>query len=197
MWDRTSVTEVAWDVWTKISYRDQTTFHTVTFMAETTYTLPKHQPAGEQLPRNNCYLIKQVFIFLQWKWAVVDSPCPSLNIDPSTFHAPLSCLTSTLHILQWPSGSPPADTVPTESVNEPTDYPRPTPRQSLTDNEDDQPRKEKRQGYGSHEVEKKMRDGGHRKSNMDTMPTRDSIGGKGGFGGAGRVLQPSGREFAA
>ena len=77
------------------------------------------------------------------------------------------------------------------------DYPRPAPPQSPTDNEDDQPKREKRQGYGGHEMEKKMRGSGHRKSDVDTMPTRDSVGGKGGFGGAGRVLQPSGKELAA
>ena len=89
------------------------------------------------------------------------------------------------------------DTVPQESTNKDTDYPRPAPPQSITDNEDNHPKKEKHQGYGSHEAEKKIRDGSHRKSDMDTMPTRDSIGGKGAFGGAGRVLQPSGKVLGA
>lgn len=64
----------------------------------------------------------------------------------------------------------------------------------MTDNDDEHPKKEKRQGYGTHDSEKKVRESTHKKAEV-IKPTKDASGGKGGFGGAGRVLQPSGKGF--
>jgi len=79
-----------------------------------------------------------------------------------------------------------------------TDYPRPAPPQDLVNNEDEPPKKDKRQGHGNHDHdnEKKAQEAVYRKAEA-TRPTRDAIGGKSGFGGAGRVLQPGGKGFAA
>jgi len=90
----------------------------------------------------------------------------------------------------------PVDAPASEQTSEDTDYPRPAPPQDLVDNQEEPPKKEKRQGHGNHDNEKKMREGTYKKMDA-TRPTRDAIGGKVGFGGAGRVLQPSGKGFAA
>jgi len=93
-------------------------------------------------------------------------------------------------------GSAPASVLAPEPTPEDTDYPRPAPPQDLPNNEEEAPKKDKRQGHGNHENEKKVREAAHKKAEA-TRPTRDALGGKSGFGGAGRVLQPSGKGFAA
>jgi len=62
-------------------------------------------------------------------------------------------------------------------------------------NKEEPPKKEKRQGHGNHDNEKKVRESTYKKIEA-TMPTRDALGGKSGFGAAGRVLQPIGKGFA-
>jgi len=94
------------------------------------------------------------------------------------------------------NGPVPADTPAPEPESGDVDYPRPAPPQDSTNNEEETPKKEKRQGHGNHDNDKKVRDGVHRKVEM-TRPTRDAPGGKFGFGGAGRLVQPSGKGFAA
>jgi len=74
------------------------------------------------------------------------------------------------------------------------DYPRPAPPHEGVNNEDETHKKEKRQGHASHDNEKKAQESGYRKVEA-TMPTRDGLGGRGGFGGAGMVVQPSGKGF--
>lgn len=60
--------------------------------------------------------------------------------------------------------------------------------------EDEPPKKEKHQRHGSHDNEKKIRESGYKKVEA-TMPTRDVLGGKVGFGGAGRLGQPASKMF--
>jgi len=94
------------------------------------------------------------------------------------------------------NGPLPTDTLAPEQTSEDTDYPRPAPPHDVVNSEEELPKKEKRQGHGSHDNEKKVRESVYKKMEA-TMPTRDALGGKSGFGGAGRVLQPSGKGFAA
>ena len=54
-------------------------------------------------------------------------------------------------------------------------------------------KKEKKQW--NHENEMKLKELARRKAE-NTRPSRDILGGKGGFGGAGRVLQPAGKGLA-
>jgi len=96
-----------------------------------------------------------------------------------------------------PFGVGPAPPLAPESPSE-EDYPRPAPPQYLVNEElvKEPPKKDKRQGHGNHDTEKKVREGAHSKADA-TRPTRDAFGGKSGFGGAGRVSQPGGKGLSA
>jgi len=94
------------------------------------------------------------------------------------------------------NGPAPGDTPGPEPTSKDTDYPRPAPPQDLVNNEEEPPKKDKRQGHGNHDNEKRVRGDTYGKAETN-RPTRDAPGGKSGFGGAGRVLQPSGKGFAA
>jgi hypothetical protein len=82
------------------------------------------------------------------------------------------------------------------------DYPRPAvpgeenvdhPNPPLHTDEEAPLKKEKK--HSNHEKEKKLKEREYRKIEA-TMPTRDMLGGKGGFGAAGRIAQPAGRGLA-
>jgi hypothetical protein len=128
---------------------------------------------------------------------VGDSLSPNPNLAPSPYHSePYSQPCSYVTDNKYSSGPAPGDIPDPEPTSEDTDYPRPAPPQDLVNNEEEPPKKDKRQGHGNHDNEKKVREGTYRKMET-TRPTRDALGGKSGFGGAGRVLQPSGKGFAA
>jgi len=90
---------------------------------------------------------------------------------------------------------PPAPAPAPESTFEDNDYPRPAPPHDINNDEGEPPKRERRQGHGNHGGGKKVRECVHRKTEP-AKPTRDVIGGKIGFGGAGRLLQPGGKGFS-
>jgi len=95
-----------------------------------------------------------------------------------------------------PSGPATVDNQVPEPASDDVDYPRPAPPQDVMHNEEHEvPKKEKRQGHRNHDNEKKLRDGALRKEEAN-RPTKDVLGGRGGFGAAGRVVQPAGKGFA-
>jgi len=88
----------------------------------------------------------------------------------------------------------PADILVPGQTAEETDYPRPAPPHDLMNNEEP-PKNEKRHIHRNHDHEKKMMEVAYKKMEA-TQPTRDSLGGKNGFGGAGRLVQPSAKGLA-
>lgn len=89
-----------------------------------------------------------------------------------------------------PSGSP----VQTEN----TDYPRPAGHgeeeaHPPPHNEEEVPKKKKHHGHGNHD-DNRLLESAYRKAEA-SMPTRDHVGGKNGFGAGGRISQPAAKAF--
>jgi len=78
-----------------------------------------------------------------------------------------------------------------------TDYPRPADHGEEQahvppHNEDEVPKK-KHHRHGNHD-DNRLLESAYRKAEA-TRPTRDHVGGKNGFGAAGRIAQPAGKNF--
>ena len=85
--------------------------------------------------------------------------------------------------------------MPTDPV-ENADYPRPAPQGEGDDqtqhppphNEEETPKKDKKHGHGTHD-KNRLKESGYGKLDA-TMPSKDHLGAKHGFGAAGRIGQP-------
>jgi len=93
-----------------------------------------------------------------------------------------------------------SESAPVQEISAPEniDYPRPaapgneqTHHSNPPHTEEEIPLKKEKK----HENGLKLKELAHRKAE-NTRPSRDVLGGKGGFGGAGRVLQPAGKGLA-
>lgn len=79
-----------------------------------------------------------------------------------------------------------------------TDYPRPAGHgeeeaHPPPHNEEEVPKKKKHHGHGNHD-DNRLLESAYRKAEA-SMPTRDHVGGKNGFGAGGRISQPAAKAF--
>ncbi|KAI0066579.1 hypothetical protein BV25DRAFT_1835595 [Artomyces pyxidatus] len=98
---------------------------------------------------------------------------------------------------------PPPSEVAAPSPGEPADYPRPAPPseeqhahyeqdQVPPHTEEELPKKEKKQGNGMHDNERRLRESAQRKAEGN-RPRKEIIGGGKTVGGGGRISQPGGK----